>query len=297
MEYNKDHDEVLQPDSVERGEEHMNGYDISDKKVLNIDGGGSGGAGYGGGMGGYIWPLIYLAALRGEGGGLLGGGNSQGAGVGAVVNANTDRGFDALGGKLDTLSVGQNQSFAQLTNNQGDLSKEIAVGNCAISGVVENAKGDIISNASDFERSISAALSGISAAAAECCCSTKTMILSESNTLQRGQDSINHNICMQTNTIMSGQATISREICELKHDLSIQASNNAQKILDTINGNETARLLAQNTAQAARIAALEASACADDRDRRNFTFMNNINDNVNVLINSNRSRLEGGDKK
>lgn len=219
------------------------------------------------------WPLVWLAFLGRNGGGLFGGGETGAGGVAfadAIGRVSQDVSAGNLANAQQTAALQQQacsntQAVTESINraaadaaacccntrldaaNQGALTREaINTGTFVTQG---GFKDLALQNCQSF--------SGLQAQIAACCCDTQKGILEQSNTIQRLGADINSGIQMQTMQLSAQNsadtqrildAINSQTVTELQDKLTqcrSELSNcNQTGAISQINGNQTAQILA-----------------------------------------------------
>lgn len=178
--------------------------------------GGMGGFGMGGGSNPLLW-LITLGFLKGDNGGLLGGGNSAGAGYVAGENSS----------KIDCLTQGQNHLADQIAANS--QAAQFATLGAGITAVAETARDN-----RDF---LGAQLTNMAAAAAECCCEQRIAI-----------EGVNTNIAQQTAVLTASGLANTQTILNALNDNALAVKDGEiRRLQDDL---QTQTILAKCAAQA-----------------------------------------------
>lgn len=145
----------------------------------------SGGMGYGGGMG-YIWPIIYLAAL--SRGGLFGNDNDGGGRYGGRLAAiqeqlQTNQGFNTL---MQAVTGGFNEVRSLATQTGCDFNA-VNTAIHEVQSAINNVGGKNDMNAMQIVNAVSSGDSNIVNQLASCCCDIKQLVTQQGNQALLGQ--------------------------------------------------------------------------------------------------------------
>lgn len=160
--------------------EHLNedktmteGLSVADAMALNKENG----------FGDQVWPLVWLAALGGNGNGIFGGGNNGAAGV-------TVAGIEGLQNQINGLLNTINANTSVL---QHDAVKQQLY---TMSTLIQSGNADI------------------TAAISKCCCDMKQQICDLGYKINDGNKDILNAICTQTQTLTMQNVTSTQQITE-----------------------------------------------------------------------------------
>ena len=156
---------------------------------------GNGGMGYGGGMG-YIWPIIYLAAL--SRGGLFGNDNEVGGRYGGRLAAiqeqlQTNQGFNTL---MQAVTGGFNE-VRNLATQTGCDFNAVSTAIQAVQSAICNVGSKNDMNSMQIVNAVTSGDSNIVNQLASCCCDIKQLVTNMGYQNQLGQKDL-------TNTMING---------------------------------------------------------------------------------------------
>lgn len=178
--------------------------------------GGMGGFGMGGGSNPLLW-LITLGFLKGDNGGLLGGGGNAGAGVLA----------GEAQAKLDCLAQQHSTLMAQIAKNDTDQNfTTLGLGIDSLGNIQRDATAAVTNQINDLR-----------AQAAECCCENRVAI-----------QGVNTNIAQQTATLQAAGLQNTQNILDKINDNALAVKDSEiRRLQDDL---QTQTILAKCAAQA-----------------------------------------------
>lgn len=186
-------------------EEGMSELSVADAMALNKENG----------FGDQVWPLVWLAALGGNGNGLLGGRNDGAAGV-------TVAGIEGLQNQINGLlnTINANTDVLQHDAIKSQL--------CNMATLIQSGNADI------------------TAAICKCCCDLKQQICDLGYQVDRGNADIRADICAQTNNLTMQNMTNTQRIIDGQARIIDNQNDKAAAILAKLNEQENNELREKN---------------------------------------------------